>query len=39
LKDRSDDKKNGAFSVFAAADYFSDRAIKGITEIRILDKY
>jgi hypothetical protein len=36
---RSNDKEDGAFSVFAAADYFSDRAIKAISEIRILDKY
>ncbi|NTW32276.1 MAG: hypothetical protein HGB12_06585 [Bacteroidetes bacterium] len=39
LIDRSNDKEDGAFSIFAAADYFSDRAIKNITEIRILDKY
>jgi hypothetical protein len=39
LINRSNDKENGAFSIFAAADYFSDRAIKSISEIRILDKY
>ena len=37
LIDRSDDAKDGAFSIFPAPDYFSDRAIKGITEIRIED--
>jgi len=39
LINRADDKADGAFSVFAAGDYFSDRAIKSISEIRILEKY
>jgi len=37
LIDRSDDKANGAFTLFAAPDYFSDRAIKMISEIRIIE--
>ncbi|HNW98594.1 MAG TPA: hypothetical protein PKK00_09320 [Bacteroidales bacterium] len=37
LLNRSDDKENGAFSIFAASDYFSDRAIKMISEIRIVE--
>jgi hypothetical protein len=37
LIDRSNDKSDGAFSVFAAADYFSDRAIKIISEIRLIE--
>jgi hypothetical protein len=35
LLNHSDDKDGGAFSIFAAPDYFSDRAIKMITEIRL----
>jgi hypothetical protein len=35
LIDRSSDTKFGAFSVFPAPDFFSDRAIKAINEIRI----
>jgi hypothetical protein len=35
--DRSNDEKFGAFSVFPAPDYFSDRAVKAIKEIRIFD--
>lgn len=37
LINKSNDKENGAFSIFAAADYFSDRAIKMISEIRIIE--
>ena len=33
--DRKTDKKFGAFSVFPAPDFFSDRAVKAITEIHI----
>ncbi|NVO03135.1 MAG: hypothetical protein HXX09_10600 [Bacteroidetes bacterium] len=39
LIDRISDKENGAFSIFPASDYFSDRAVKSISEIRILDKF
>ncbi len=35
LIDKKTDKKYGAFSLFPAQDYFSDRAIKAISEIRI----
>ncbi len=35
LIDKSSDKKFGAFSLFPAQDYFSDRAVKAIKEIRI----
>jgi hypothetical protein len=37
LINHSEDKDSGAFSIFAAADYFSDRAVKNITEIRIIE--
>jgi len=37
LIDRSNDAKDGAFSIFSAPDFFSDRAIKDISEIRIED--
>ncbi|OQA02099.1 MAG: hypothetical protein BWY70_00127 [Bacteroidetes bacterium ADurb.Bin408] len=37
LNDRSDDKKNGAFSIFPAPDFFSDRAVKGITAIYLTE--
>jgi hypothetical protein len=33
LVDRKDDMDGGAFSVFPAADFFSDRAVKAISEI------
>ncbi len=36
LTDRSDDKKNGAYAVLITPDFFSDRAVKAITEIRIV---
>ncbi|MBI5541944.1 MAG: hypothetical protein HY951_17950 [Bacteroidia bacterium] len=35
--DKSADKKFGIFSVFPAQDYFSDRAVKAIQEIRIFN--
>jgi hypothetical protein len=38
LLDKSADKKFGAFSLFPAQDYFSDRAIKAISEIRIFEQ-
>lgn len=37
LIDRGTDEKFGAFSVFPAPDYFSDRAVKAINEIRIFN--
>jgi len=37
LIDRSTDEKFGAFSVFPTPDYFSDRAVKAIKEIRIFN--
>ncbi len=37
LIDKSDDKKFGIFSLFPAQDFFSDRAVKAIQEIRIFN--
>jgi len=37
LIDRNDEANDGAFSIFPAPDFFSDRAIKSISEIRIED--
>ena len=37
LIDRSSDEKFGVFAVFPAPDYFSDRAVKAINEIRIFN--
>lgn len=37
LINKTSDKKDGAFSLFPGADFFSDRAVKNITEIRIIE--
>lgn len=37
LNDRRSDTKNGAFSIYPAPDFFSDRAVKGITEIHLTE--
>ncbi len=37
LINKTSDQKEGAFSLFPAADFFSDRAVKNITEIRIIE--